>query len=298
MLFQSETDALPPVSLVENDTSWVVAGNTFRVSFDKSNGALESYRNGSGEWIRSPLLPNFTRALTDNDRRGWRPHRQLAAWFEAVPILKEMTAWENGKGMAEIRSVYWIIEDKAELIVTCLVQGNGIVEVDYALDADRELPNIPRVGMQCGIPGECTQISWYGRGPHENYVDRRFGADAGIFSLSLDDFIEPYVNPQENGNRTDVRWMFLSGPPDHGLLVVADSLLSMSAWPYTQENLDAARHTCDLQDPGFITLNIDLVQMGVGGNDSWSNVSQPLEKYQVPSQKYSYSFYLYPGKKK
>jgi beta-galactosidase len=205
-----------------------------------------------------------------------------------------MTAGENGKGMVEIRSVYRIIEDKASLVVTYLVRENGIVEVDYALDADRELPNIPRVGMQCGIPGECTRISWYGRGPHENYSDRRYGADAGIFSLSLDEFIEPYVNPQENGNRTDVRWMFLSGPPDRGLLVVGDSLLSMSAWPCTQQNLDTARHTYDLRDPGFITLNIDLAQMGVGGNDSWSEVGQPLEKYQVPSQKYHYSFYLYP----
>jgi beta-galactosidase len=148
--------------------------------------------------------------------------------------------------------------------------------------------------MQCGIRPDCRSISWYGRGPQENYIDRRYGADAGIYSLSLENFIEPYVMPQENGNRTDVRWMFLSSASDYGILVVADSLLSMSAWPYTQANLDEAVHTFDLLDPGFITLNIDLVQMGVGGNDSWSDVSQPLQKYQVPSGRYRYRFYLYP----
>jgi beta-galactosidase len=90
--------------------------------------------------------------------------------------------------------------------------------------------------------------------------------------------------------------MYLSRGDEKGMLVVADSLLSMSVWPWTQENLDAARHTYDLQDPGYLTLNIDLVQMGVGGNDSWSEVGQPLPEYQVPSGNYSYRFYLYPAK--
>jgi beta-galactosidase len=84
-----------------------------------------------------------------------------------------------------------------------------------------------------------------------------------------------------------------------GLLIVADSLLSMSAWPYTEENINQAKHTIDLKDPGFVTLNIDLKQMGVGGNDSWSDVAAPLEKYQIPAKTYSYSFYIdpYSGKK-
>jgi beta-galactosidase len=148
--------------------------------------------------------------------------------------------------------------------------------------------------MQCGIRSDLETISWYGRGEMENYCDRRYGFDAGIWTLPLKSFIEPYVNPQESGNRTDVRWMFLSSEEDYGLLVVADSLLSMSAWPWTQENLDEARHTYDLEEPGFITLNIDLAQMGVGGNDTWSEVSQPLEQYQIPSGTYTYRFYMYP----
>jgi beta-galactosidase len=106
--------------------------------------------------------------------------------------------------------------------------------------------------------------------------------------------MEPYVVPQENGNRTDVRWMHLHNQSGQGLLVVADSLLSMSAWPYTEKNISEAKHTHKLVDAGFITLNIDLQQMGVGGNDSWSEVAAPLEQYQLKPQHYQYSFYITP----
>jgi beta-galactosidase len=107
--------------------------------------------------------------------------------------------------------------------------------------------------------------------------------------------MENYVVPQENGNRTDVRWMYLSHPTaKQGLLVVAYSLLSMSAWPYTEANIQNAKHTNKLVKAGFITLNIDMVQMGVGGNDSWSDVAAPLEQYQVKAQPYRYSFYFLP----
>lgn len=105
--------------------------------------------------------------------------------------------------------------------------------------------------------------------------------------------MEPYVMPQENGNRTDVRWMELTDKSgENGLNITADSLLSMSAWPFTAENINAAEHTYELDDAGFITVNIDLAQMGVGGNDSWSDVAQPLQQYQLPAKPYRYSYYI------
>ena len=130
----------------------------------------------------------------------------------------------------------------------------------------------------------------------ENYIDRNYGFDVAEYSKKIEDFMEPYAVPQENGNRTEVRWMFFSDNNKEGLLVSADSLLSMSAWPYTEENLENAKHTNMLKDAGYLTVNIDLVQMGVGGNDSWSDVAAPLEKYQVPAKDYHYRFYLQPVK--
>ena len=177
-----------------------------------------------------------------------------------------------------------------------MVNGEGVVKVNFNLFADSDLPNIPKIGMQCGVKNEYRNISWYGRGRLENYIDRNTGFDAGIYTQSISEFMEPYVMPQENGNRTDVRWMFLADKNDLGLLIVADSLLSMSAWPFTEANINSAKHTNELIESGFLTLNIDLIQMGVGGNDSWSPVAAPIGKYQIPAKNYTYSFYLYPEK--
>ena len=160
--------------------------------------------------------------------------------------------------------------------------------------ADTDLPNLPKVGMQCGISNDFNTISWYGKGPFENYIDRNSGSAAGIYQQNIIEFSEPYVMPQECGNRTDVRWMVLANEKNQGLMVVADSLLSMSAWPYTGEMINKAKHMNELKPAGFITLNIDLKQMGVGGNDTWSYAAAPLEKYQIQAGNYKYSFYLMP----
>jgi beta-galactosidase len=110
--------------------------------------------------------------------------------------------------------------------------------------------------------------------------------------------MEPYIVPQENSNRTDVRWMYLSNKAQQGLLVVADSLLSMNAWPYAEAEFNRVKHLHEMKESGFVTLNIDLIQMGIGGNDSWSDVAAPLEKYQIKPGDYAYRFYLCPVKMK
>jgi beta-galactosidase len=209
--------------------------------------------------------------------------------------VKEMKA-EESEGLVNIRTVYSLINDSASVVVIYSVNGDGIIKVYYSLQPLVGLPNIPKVGMQGGIIRGYDQITWYGKGPVENYIDRNYGFDASIYSFPIEQFMEPYAVPQENGNRTDVRWMFLANKQNEGLLVIADSLLSMSAWPYTEATIENAKHTNKLVDAGYLTLNVDLVQMGVGGNDSWSDVAAPLVKYQVPAKPYQYSFYLKPFK--
>lgn len=127
----------------------------------------------------------------------------------------------------------------------------------------------------------------------ENYVNRLTGFPAGIYQQPLDQFAEPYVVPQENGNRTDVRWMYLKdSSKSSGLLIVADSLLSMSAWPYSEQNTVQEKHAIDLVDAGYLTLNVDLKRMGVGGSDSRDPLSEPLPQYRIPSRSCRYGFYL------
>ncbi|WP_317196689.1 glycoside hydrolase family 2 TIM barrel-domain containing protein [Hymenobacter negativus] len=292
------TKTYPAVTVRDDASAYVLIGNDFQVSIAKQTGALTSYRQGRTEQLAAPLLPHFTRPLTDNDRRGWKADKKLKEWFTTEPKLQSLTLDKSKPGQASLTSTYSLTDGKTTVRVTYTLNGDGTLKVAYDL-TPAALPNIPRVGMQCGIRHADTQISFYGRGPMENYIDRRYGFDAGIYSLPLSDFAQSYVVPMEYANRTDVRWMQLADKQNTGLLVVADSLLSMSAWPYTEQNIQKARHTNKLKDAGFITLNIDLVQMGMGGNTSWDAQAAPIEKYQVPAKPYSYSFYLLPvsGKK-
>jgi len=285
------------ISLKENAGSYELNGKSFSVSFNKSNGALSSYKVNGVEQVFGPLLPHFTRPQTDNDKRGWKTHKKLKQWFSQDLKLKNISTDTRIPEMVKVNSTYSFINDSAAVNVVYTLNGDGVLKVDYSLNVKPGLPNIPKVGMQGGIARAYDNITWYGKGPLENYIDRNYASDAAIYSQAINEFMEPYAVPQENGNRTDVRWMFLANKAKtDGLMVVADSLLSMSAWPYTEENISTAKHTNKLKDAGYLTLNVDLVQMGVGGNDSWSDVAAPLDKYQIPAKDYKYSFYLFPVK--
>ncbi len=277
----------------ETPKTITVKGKGFSIGFNKmKRGGLNSYIYNDKEQLKQTLLPHFTRPLTDNDKRGWKPQRKLKQWYNDDLKLKNVGV-DNHMTKVIVIYEYSLISDSADVSIIYTVFNSGIINVDYSLQVKPGLPNIPKVGMQMGIERSYDNIEWFGKGPMENYIDKNYGADAGIYNLPIKDFMENYVVPQENGNRTDVRWMFLSNNKN-GLLVVADSLLSMGASPYTDENVQNAKHTNKLKDAGFITLNIDLIQMGVGGNDSWSDVAAPLEKYQIKAQPYSYSFYIIP----
>ena len=282
-------------SVSESSSEFKIKGKTFDITISKENGALKSYVFNGEEQLYAPLLPNFVRPLTDNDKRGWKAHKVLKQWYQAKPQLKAVQMSQLDHAI-KITSDYEIIKDSAQVKIVYTVNPQGIITVDYNLKASDKLPHIPKIGLQMGIQRKLDQVSWYGKGELENYIDRSFGFPVGKYSLPINQFIEPYVKPQENGNRTEVRWMaFTNFAKEKGLLIVKDYKdLSMSVWPYTQENLKTATHTFDLKDPGFLTVNIDLIQMGVGGNDSWSPVAQPLEKYQIPSGNYEYSFYIMP----
>ena len=135
-------------------------------------------------------------------------------------------------------------------------------------------------------------MAYLGRGPHENYWDRNTGAAVGLYSGSVEDMIHVYVRPQENGNRTDVRWLTLTDDDGTGLLAVGMPLLSISAWPFSMKDLEQAKHIHELPRRDFITVNLDDKQMGVGGDDSWGARTHP--EYMLPAKPYTYRFRLKP----
>ena len=150
------------------------------------------------------------------------------------------------------------------------------------------------------IPQELNQVKWYGRGPQENYWDRKTAAFVGVYEKTVDDLYYPYISPQENGNRTDTRWIVFANSEGYGLVATGMPLLSWSALPYTMEDLTqesrGTMHTYDLQKKDFISVNLDYKQMGLGGDNSWG--AWPHEKYRLPAKEYSYEFKLSPLKNK
>lgn len=283
------------IVLNENNNEFNIIGNNFTINFSKENGALNSYIKDNFEYIEEAFLPNFTRPQTDNDERAWKTTKTLKQWFDNKAELNSISH-SSQNGNIVIESTYTVIKDSANVTVIYTVSPEGVIKVDYQLKADESLPYLPKVGFQGKIARSLENIEYYGRGPLENYIDRRFGFHTGIYSQNIFDFMEPYVKPQENGNRTDVRWCHLKDSKKQGLLVLADSLLSINAWPYSEEDLHNSTHTYQLIDNNKITLNIDLIQMGVGGNNTWTEVGAPIEQYRVPSGNYNYTFYLLPAK--
>ena len=164
--------------------------------------------------------------------------------------------------------------------------------VDNKFTAGPDLPDLPRFGMQMRMPRSYDNMQWYGRGPQESYWDRQTGAAVGIYSEKVTQPAQLYVRPQEYGNKTDVRWMTLTDDKGSGIKVTGLPLLYVSAWPWSMEDLEMARHPSELPPRDFITANIDFKQMGVGGDNSWG--ARVHEEYTLPAKEYEYSFMIEP----
>jgi len=295
--YLTELDKPKRIDLQEQDSVYLVVGKDFTATFNKKSGALTQMRYKNEEIVNQALLPNFTRPATDNERRGWKPHVKLKYWYNAVAL--QHTAAQKSADSITVESNYSLPGDSAQVSIQYTVHSDGIITVNYNLQTNNALPNIPKVGMQLGVNPTFEQIQYYGLGDMENYPDRAYGFDLGVYSSTLDDFMQPYLYPQENGNRMEVRWFRLQNKK-YGLLVEGKQPLQMGAWPFSQKQISQTKHWYKLKKENSITLNIDLLQMGVGGNDTWTDVSQPLEKYQIPAKDYEYSFRLKPfevGKK-
>lgn len=297
---ESERFTLPKATrgrleLTESEGHYVVKGKGMELSFDKSTGALSNYRYQGKIIVNSDILPNFTRPATDNERRGWKPHNKLKYWY-SVPVLKNIESKKEGDAI-HVTSSYMLSGDSARVSVSYRIDPSGVVDVRYDLEVTDGLPNMPKVGLKMGVNPSFDQIEYYGLGELETYPDRAYGFDLGQYSMSLEKFMEPYLVPQENGNRMDVRWFAMKGK-DAGLLVLGGQPLDVSAWPFSKEQMEKTKHWFKLKKEDKITLNVDYKTMGVGGNDTWTDVSQPLPHYQVPAKNYSYSFSLVPLEKK
>jgi len=288
-----DTEAMPTLRVAETAEALTIAGPEWRLSVGRTGGVPVSWEYRGKELLAAPPAPNFWRAPTDNDVGNGMPARQ-SVWRTAGDDrrLVSFTVEQPRPQFALITSDFELPAGKSALRVTYSVFGNGDIVVQSVFRPGMDLIDLPRFGMQMFVPAGFAHMRWYGRGPHESYMDRKSGAAIGVYSGVVADQVHAYVRPQETGNKTDVRWMTLTNDAGEGFLVVGESELNVSAWPYSIRDLERAQHTYELPSRSTVTVNIDHAQMGVGGDDSWGALPHP--EYTLPAKPYSYRFRLTP----
>ena len=179
--------------------------------------------------------------------------------------------------------------------MTYEVHGNGeIVVLGSYRPGTVKMAMIPRFGMELIVSPGLEKMAWYGRGPVETYVDRQF-EKVGVYSSTVTGDWVDYSRPQENGNKTDVRWLALTNDAGVGLLAEGMPLLSVAARHVTKDDIETSAYSFELPRRAETYLNLDLMQMGIGGIDSWSPNAYPMEPYRIPSNRpYSYKYKLRP----
>lgn len=274
----------------------VIEGEAFQVSFE--NGALKGVKFKEVDILTEPLRPHFWRAPTDNDF-GNKLEERLAYWREASQQV-EVADWSWNKlsnDHCEVKSLWSVPGEEFSFEMKCSISSTGAIEVHCDFKVLKEpLPKLPRIGLVVGINKVMDQLQWLGRGPHENYWDRKSSAFFGKYESTIDEQYVPYISPQENGLKTDTRSLKLSNTEGRGLFIDSSDHFQFSALPFSPEDLTQSgrgtMHTYDLTANDFVTLCLDHLHMGVGGDDSWGAMTH--ESYRIPANHYQFGFGLKP----
>ncbi len=284
-------------------TTAVVKGSDFTITFDLLTATLSSYVSKGQELFVSGPQPGFYRAPTDNDI-GAGLNKSLRMWrnlYEQTTIDSITTVVEPVPNAINVTFNASLLKGNQKTKQTFTIYADGVIKVNNQFMAIKgNYKSLMRVGNDLQLKPAYSNIQWYGRGPGENYSDRKTASLIGTYKSTVDEQYFPYARPQESGNKTDVRWVSFTNKQGKGLrFEFADQLLSFSALPYAIENLDPEEekkqyHSGELVKRNQIYVHMDLQQLGVQGIDSWG--SMPLRQYQIPFKDYSYSYYIKPIK--
>lgn len=295
--------ALKPLVIKEKQDIYILEGNDIFIQFSKETGLLEQYSFQENTLLQKGATPNFWRAPIDNDLGNLMMLR-LNNWKEASQnrILEKMTVEIISEQEILIKSIFLLPAVQLTYTLSYQIFSNGEIEVKGQFlpfdQQEKKLPELPRFGLTLELPLEFEQIEWYGRGPHENYSDRKTSALIGVHNSTIADQYHPYIRPQENGNKIENRWLTLTNNKGVGLKIIGRPLFDFSAQKYTTDDFDIGpsekpfRHTYDLVPKDFITLHLDYGQMGIGGDDSWG--AHTHEEFKLFPKEYVVHFILQP----
>ena len=279
---------------------FVVSGEHFVLSFDKKDGFINGYTVYGKQVIadEAKFVPNFWRANTDNDY-GASLQRKNAVWENPEFDMKSFVTSKCDDGTIQVVAKYNIARVKGDLTLTYRIANTGAIEIKESFDATegQEIANMFRFGMRVAMPDSFCNVEYFGRGPIENYSDRKSCTFVGKYTSTVDEQFYGYIRPQENGNRTDLRWFTLSDAGRVSITIKATELFSASALPYAQEALhDGMRkqqsHPEFLVKDGKTYLCIDKAQQGLACVNSWGAV--PLPQYMLPYADYEFTFVITP----
>ena len=272
---------------------------TWKVTIDKTAGALTSYLLDGKEMVSEPMLPCFDRALIENDL-GARFQNRFALWRGLDFKVESVSAKEVDRS-CEVSVTLVPIDGKGVVQVTYLIEPDGKVIVTESLKDVSDAEYLFRFGMRFAMPGQYSDLDFFGLGPWENYSDRCSAALLGRYRQRVEDqYHYGYVRAQESGTHTGMRWLDILDESGTGLKLWAPQPFSASALPFSLEDLDTHVHSLELKAKahendrslGTTYVHMDLAQMGVGGINSWG--TWPLQEYLLPAQPYTFQFTLAP----
>ncbi|MBK1875482.1 glycoside hydrolase family 2 TIM barrel-domain containing protein [Pelagicoccus mobilis] len=299
----TETEISGKVTVRENQNQVTLSANGFYATFSKHTGTMDSLQYLNREYLQSSPRPDFWRAPTDNDF-GEGFAKKAIIWQNAGKE-RELVDFKVNKEISSSVSIsteHFLPLVESRYFTTYTMDSNGVVNVDcyfYAAPHKRQ-SELPRMGTLFELTKELDQVSWFGRGPHENYVDRANSAPVGAYSSAIADLGFDYVRPQENGYRTDVRRVDVYNSRNGvGLRFEGNELISFGASYQDKDDMDSNKkqqlHPYQIPERDRLFLNIDFRQRGVGGTNSWGE--SPLYKFTLPWIDYRYQFSIAPFRK-
>lgn len=289
----------------EEKVAWVTlsAGNT-SVTFNHWNGWID-YLDVDGKPMLEEgyaITPDFWRAPTDNDY-GAGTQRKLHAWKNPEMKMKSFKVVENeGKAEKGVEVVYDMPSVEATLTMTYTLTPAGELVVNEAMTVNKDAkhkPELMRYGMQLVMPKAYNMLTYYGKGPGENYIDRNNGDRLGVYDAKVADQYWGYVRPQESGNKTEVRYWQVKDENGKGLEFYSFAPMECSTLNYLASDLDDGwdknahqSHSGDLTPRDFSVVKLAVRQRGLACVNSWGAI--PLEQYRMPYQDYSFTYVIRP----
>ncbi len=293
-----KASSLPPLAAVEEGTEIVVRGEDFEMRFDQTTGRLAAWRHEGMDLVTAGPRLNFWRATTDNDRgfNGRMDQKWRDAGLHRLQHRVDEVRWEQGGNVVRvvvrtriappIHTRGWACEYRY------VISGDGQMTLECRGVPEGEWPpTLPKIGLELEIPGDLDQAAWYGLGPGEAYPDSREAQRVGVYAMSVDELWTPYVVPQENGNRMDVRWVTLTNLRGVGLAAFGEPTLNFSAYRFATMDIEEAKHPTELTPRGVITLNLDYRQRGLG---TASCGPSTLPQYELPPEEFAFKLRLAP----